>query len=432
MPDVIIAKENIHTDEENRVIKKAAWRLIPFVMICYFLAFLDRVNIGFASLKMNADLHISPSIFGLAGGLFFVSYFIFEVPSNLMIDRFGARRWLARIMIVWGIVATCLAFIQGVKMFLVLRFLLGAAEAGFFPGIILYITRWFPSSYRALFIGWFTLAIPLSGVIGSPLSALLLSLPGYAGMASWQWLFIIEGVPSILFGIACLFVLVDTPEKAKWLNARECQVLREAMSKDASGKEEKADWKATLKTIFSGHTLLVALVLSGGAGVSAAYAVWLPRVIKSYHWSTDSTGLLISFLYVLGSIAMIVVAKMSDKAKERRWHSALPLFLATLCSFLLLAVGGFKPVFLFLALAVIGIYACKGPTWALATEVLPAKARAASIAQVNALSNFSGFFTISITGYLFQATHDYAVAMIPLGVLCALAGGAALIVKRRS
>lgn len=431
MPDASVANGNIHTDEEKRVIKKAAWRLIPFVMICYFLAFLDRVNIGFASLKMNADLHISPSVFGLAGGLFFVSYFIFEVPSNLMIDRFGARRWLARIMIGWGIVATCLAFIQGAKMFLVLRFLLGVAEAGFFPGIILYITRWFPSSYRALFIGWFTLAIPLSGVIGSPLSAVLLSIPTYAGITSWQWLFIIEGVPSILFGIACLFVLVDSPEKAKWLSARECQVLREAMAKDICGKEEKADWKTTLKTIFSGHILLVALVLSGGAGVSAAYAVWLPRVIKSYHWSTGTTGLLISFLYVLGSIAMIVVAKMSDKAKERRNHSALPLFLAALCSFLLLAVGGFKPVFLFLALAIIGIYACKGPTWALATEVLPAKGRAASIAQVNALSNFSGFFTISITGYLFQATHDYAVSMIPLGVLCTLAGIAALIVKRR-
>lgn len=430
MPDMVTSKE-IHTEEEKRVIKKAAWRIIPFLMFCYFLAFLDRVNIGFASLKMNQALHISPSAFGLAGGLFFVSYFIFEVPSNLMIDRFGARRWLARIMIVWGIVATCLAFTQGDKMFLALRFLLGAAEAGFFPGVILYITRWFPSSYRALFIGWFTLAIPLSGVFGSPLSAILLSLPTYAGIQSWQWLFIIEGIPSILFGIACLFVLSDAPEKAKWLSAGECQILRNAVAKDLSSKEEKADWKTTIRTIFSGHILLVALVLSGGAGVSAAYAVWLPRVIKSYHWSASTTGLFISCLYICGSIAMIVFAKTSDKTADRRWHSALPLFLAALCGFMLLATGSFKLVFLLLALAIIGIYACKGPTWALATEVLPAKGRAASIAQVNALSNFSGFFTISITGYLFQATHDYAISMIPLGVLCVLAGIAALIVRRR-
>ena len=347
-----------------------------------------------------------------------------------MIDRFGARRWLARIMIVWGLVATAMAFVTGEKMFLILRFLLGAAEAGFFPGIILYITRWFPGTYRALFISWFAIAIPLSGVVGSPLSAILLSFPHYGGIASWQWLFIIEGVPSILLGIACLFVLADSPEKARWLSADECRSLRSALARDAMPKEERAGLKDIIKTIFSGKVLLLALVLSGGAGVSAAYAVWLPRVIKSYHWSAMTTGLLISFLYVLGSVAMIVFARMSDKAGERRWHSAWPLFLATLCIAFILATKQFMIVYVLLALAIIGIYACKGPTWALATEYLPAKGRAASIAQVNAISNFSGFFTVFITGVIFQHTHNYAIAMLPLGALCAAAGLAALIAKR--
>jgi MFS transporter, ACS family, tartrate transporter len=422
MPDELSA-------EERRVVHKAAWRIIPFAMFCLLLAFIDRTNIGFASLKMNEALRISPTAFGLAGGVFFVAYFLCEVPSNLAMDRFGARLWLARIMIVWGAVATATAFVPGAKMFLVLRFLLGAAEAGFFPGIILLITRWFPRAYRAQFIGWFTLAIPLSGVVGAPISAALLTVPHWAGLQSWQWLFIIEGVPSILCGIACLFLISDSPHKARWLSPNEVQTLQGALARDHASAEQKAGFLATVKAIFSGQVLLLALVLSGGAGVSAAYAVWLPRVVASYHWSVTQTGLWISALYVLGSIAMILFAKLSDHAGERRWHSAAPLLLAALCSPLLLLSAGFAPVYVLLALAVIGIYACKGPTWALATEYLPAKAKVASIAQVNALSNFTSFFTISLTGIMFQHSHSYAIAMLPLGLLCAAAGVASLIAR---
>lgn len=415
--------------EEKRVVHKAAWRIIPFAMFCLLLAFIDRTNIGFASLQMNEALNISPSVFGLAGGVFFVAYFLCEVPSNLALDRFGARLWLARIMVVWGVVATATAFVPGARSFLAMRFLLGAAEAGFFPGIILLITRWFPRSYRAQFIGWFTLAIPLSGVIGSPISAALLAVPHWAGLASWKWLFIIEGVPSILCGFACLFIISDSPEKTRWLSREEVLTLQEALARDHAPAEQKAGFAAIMKTIFSGQVLLLALVLSGGAGVSAAYAVWLPRVVASYHWSVTQAGLLISALYVLGSIAMLLFAKTSDRTRERRWHSAWPLLLAALCGPLLLVAHGFTLVYILLALAVIGIYACKGPTWAMATEYLPAQGKVASIAQVNALSNFTGFFTISITGIVFQHSHSYAIAMLPLGLLCAAAGVASLVAK---
>src|SRR5665213_2461678 len=202
---------------EAATMRRIAWRIVPFLMLCYFVSFLDRVNAGFGALEMNQDLHLSPAVFGFGGGLFFVSYFLFEVPSNLALERVGARRWIARIMITWGVIAAAMALIEGPRSFYLARLLLGAAEAGFFPGVMLYITYWFPAEYRARIIGWFMVAVPISSFLGSPLSAALLGADGWLGLRGWQWMFILEGVPAVLLGVVCLFYLDDRPGLARWL-----------------------------------------------------------------------------------------------------------------------------------------------------------------------------------------------------------------------
>lgn len=405
--------------EERRVVHKAAWRIVPFLTVCFLVAFLDRINIGFASLQMNSALHISPDMFGLAGGLFFVSYFVCEVPSNLLLERFGARKWLARIMISWGLIAAGTAFVQGGTSFAVLRVILGAAEAGFYPGVIVYLVMWFPRKYRAQMFGWFSTSIPLSGVIGSPVSAALLSMPHALGLAPWQWLYICEGLPAVLLGFACYFVLPDRPESARWLSTSECAVLRAALDNEFQVKDTvKA--RSVLTLIFSAPVLWLALILSGTTAVSAAYAVWMPQIIKSYHWSIQATGWLNALLFLIGTIVMIVFGWLSDHKRERRWHSALPLFVSAIATFAFFEVDQFSELYVLFAVAVAGIYACKGAAWAFVTEALPQQGRAAAIAQVNALSNLVGFLTITVVGQIFHASHNFSLALLPLGVLSAI------------
>ena len=227
---------------ETRTMRQVTWRLLPFLMICYFVSFVDRVNVGFAALQMVKDLHMSPKVFGFGGGIFFVSYFLFEVPSNLLLEKVGARLWIARIMITWGFLAAGTAFVVGPRSFYTMRLLLGAAEAGFFPGVILYLTYWFPSEYRARIVGMFTVAIPVSSFLGSPISAALLGVDGWLGLRGWQWMFVMEGAPAVLLGLFCLFVLSDKPSSAPWLDLRSKSVAqrqgcsRKADAASASGK----------------------------------------------------------------------------------------------------------------------------------------------------------------------------------------------------
>ena len=223
---------HVRSELEARTMRRVAMRIVPFLMVCYFVSFLDRVNLGFAALDMVKDLDLSPTVFGFGGGIFFLSYFIFEVPSNLMLERFGARRWIARIMITWGIISGLMAATTGPVSFLVLRFLLGAAEAGFFPGVILYLTYWFPAHYRARIIGWFMVAIPVSSFLGSPFSAALLGADGWLGLRGWQWMFILEALPAIVLGLACLFFLSDKPADARWLADDERAWLLERLQSD--------------------------------------------------------------------------------------------------------------------------------------------------------------------------------------------------------
>ena len=403
---------------EASTMRLVAWRLLPFLMLCYFVSFVDRVNAGFAALEMNKDLHLSPAVFGLGGGLFFVSYFLFEVPSNLALERVGARRWIARIMLTWGAIAAAMALIQGPHSFYLLRVLLGAAEAGFFPGVMLYITYWFPSEYRARIVGWFTVAIPVSAFLGSPLSAALLGADGFLGLRGWQWMFILEGVPAVLLGLACLFVLKDRPAAATWLSPAQ----RDWLTARLNAEEQAArpvPHQSLWKVLTNGRVLALALVLAGTTANSSGIQLWAPLMIKAYGLSNMQVGLVTAIPFAIASVAMILWGRRSDRLHERVWHTVLPLVLVAVSLAGVLAFRSLTATVIILTLAVVGIYACKGPVWAVSTEWLAAGAAAAGLAQINALSNLAGFGTIYAVGVIKIATGSFSLGMLPLMALAA-------------
>jgi MFS transporter, ACS family, tartrate transporter len=416
---------------ETLAMRKIAWRILPFLMLCYFVSFLDRVNAGFAALEMNHDLNLSPAVFGLGGGLFFVSYFLFEIPSNLALERIGARVWIARIMLSWGAIAAAMALIKGAWSFYLVRLLLGAAEAGFFPGVMLYLTYWFPSAYRARIIGWFTVAIPVSAFLGSPLSAALLATDGWLGLRGWQWLFVIEAVPAVLLGLACLFVLDDRPERASWLAPSERAALAARLAAEQASRRP-VEHRDLWRVIFHRDVLALALVLAGSTAVSSGLQLWSPLLIKSFGLGNIATGFATAGPFAIAAIAMIAWARRSDRQRERVWHTALPLFLAAIALAAPMVVGGLWPMLAVLCLALVGIYACKGPVWAAATEWLGAGAAAAGLAQINALSNLAGFATVYVVGAIRQASGSFPPALLPLAALAAVSGATMLWLGRRA
>src|SRR5688572_24298850 len=317
--DTIAAAPSL-SSEERAVVRKAMWRLLPFLVFCYFIAYLDRVNVGFAALTMNADLAISATAYGHGAGIFFIAYFLFEVPSNFALKRFGARVWIARIMVTWGIISVGMAFVSGTTSFLVMRFLLGVAEAGFFPGMVLYLTFWFPNSVRAGILGLFIIANPASTIIGAPLSTTLLGTSLF-GLSGWQTMFIIEGLPAVLMGIVVLYVLCDSPAKAKWLTEREREVLLAAIARDErrSTHTSLRDGLASPQVwLFS---LLYAALMMGVYG----FGLWAPQIIKSLSGlSNQKVGLVLVIPYVCATIAMVAWGRHSDRTGERTWHLALP------------------------------------------------------------------------------------------------------------
>src|SRR5688572_15886075 len=282
---------NPRSEVEVRTMRRVAIRIVPFLMVCYFVSFLDRVNLGFAALDMVKDLDLSPTVFGLGGGIFFLSYFICEVPSNLLLERFGARRWIARIMIAWGIVAAAMALVTGPRSLYVMRFLLGAAQAGFFPGVILYLTYWFPAHYRARIIGWFMVAIPVSSFFGSPVSAALLGADGWLGLRGWQWMFILEALPAVVLGLVCLFFLSDKPADARWLADDERAWLL-ARLQTGDGKTSRVGQMSLWRVLWNKHVLILSIVLAGSTAVSSGLQLWQPQIIKSYGLTNMQTGLL--------------------------------------------------------------------------------------------------------------------------------------------
>ena len=406
-------------------IRKATVRLIPFLCLAYTINFLDRVNVGFAALHMNDALGFSPSVYGFGAGIFFLGYIVFEIPSNLALRRFGARIWIARIMISWGLVACAMALVHSETSFYVTRALLGIAEAGFFPGIILYLTFWFPSAERARIVALFMASVPLATVIGGPLSGALLQMHGFLGFAGWQWLFVIEGIPAIVLGVLALKILTDSPDQAHWLTDEEKSALSSTLEREA--KETEAVGYASMRNALTRPRVLALgalyfLMVTGLYGIG----FWMPQVISGFGLGSLAVGFLTAVPYLFAAIAMVLWGRHSDRTGERRWHIALPLFLAA-ASFAWSAYSGpLVPTMVALTLATLGFYAAFGPFWSLPTALLTGAGAAAGIALVNSLGNVAGFAGPYIVGLLKEATGSFSAALLFLAAALALGGLMAL------
>ncbi|EXS12398.1 MULTISPECIES: MFS transporter [Acinetobacter] len=402
---------------ERETMRKVAWRLLPFLTLCYVIAIIDRGNIGMASLQMNEDLGLTATAFGFASSLFFFAYFLFEVPSNLAMQKFGAKVWIARIMVTWGVITAATAFVESSTSLYIMRFLLGAAEAGFFPGVILYLTYWLPANYRARMVAIFMVAIPGANFIGSPLSGLLLSLDGWMGMRGWHWLFILEGIPAILLGIACLFALTDRPEQAKWLNSEQKAWLVERLQFERQQKTPIGHislWQLLKnKYIWS-----MIIIYSGASAAGSTMSVWAPQLIKSFGLSNLEIGLVNAIPYGLASIAMIFWGRSSDRKNERRWHTAITLLMISFGLLIALFTSSLIGTIFLLSVVLIGAYSMKGPFWALASSWMSPSTTAAGLAAIGAFANLiGGGLMVNIYGAIHDATGSHAIALLPLAAL---------------
>ncbi|NIF56178.1 MFS transporter [Burkholderia sp. Ax-1724] len=415
---------------EQQTLRKVVWRLVPFLMLCYLLAFIDRGNVGMASLQMNHDLGLSPRVFGFGSSLFFVSYFFFEVPSNMALQRYGARIWIARIMITWGLVSAATALVRTPTGFYVLRFLLGAAEAGFFPGVLLYLSYWVPAKYRARIVATFMVAIPAASFIGSPISAALLQLDGFAGLRGWQWLFILEGIPTVLLGLVCLVLLTNKPDEARWLSAGEREWLTGAIASEARAPS-KVPPMPLAKLFRNRYVLCLALVDVCASGAGSTLSVWQPQLLKSYGLTVMQTGLLNSVPYALSSVLMVYWGRRSDRLQERRWHTVIPMLLIGLGLFGTSLSGSLLPTLTMLCAVLVGAYAFKGPFWALASSMLSNSTAAAGLATINAIANLlGGGLMVNVYGWVKEATGSYALALMPLGLLTLVSVATLLLLSR--
>lgn len=417
---------------ERQTVRRVVWRILPFLIVCYLIAIIDRGNIGMASLQMNEDLGLSKAVFGLASSLFFIGYFLFEVPSNLAMQKIGAKIWISRIMITWGIVSVCTAFVESSEMLYLLRFMLGAAEAGFFPGVILYLTYWIPAKYRARVIATFMVAIPAANFIGSPISGAILSLDGWFGMRGWHWLFILEGVPAVLLGVAAFFVLSNRPDSASWLTNEQRNWLSSTLA--AENAQRKAIGHISLwQLLRHKHIWVMALIYAGASAAGSTLSVWSPQLLKSFGLDNFTTGLVNAIPYGLASVLMIVWGRSSDRTGERRWHTALTLFLIAgglLSAFISQSLIGSVVI---LSLVLIGAYSMKGPFWALASGWLSSSTAAAGLAAIGAVANLiGGGLMVNVYGMINQATGSHTLAMMPLALLCAAGGIAVLVMGRKS
>jgi len=410
------------SDTIGHVLAKVRRRLIPFLFLLYIVAYLDRINVGFAALQMNQALGFSSTVYGFGAGIFFLSYVLFEIPSNVILARVGARLWIARIMITWGLVSSAMMFVRSASGFYTLRFLLGLAEAGFFPGIIFYLTRWFPAPERARTIAAFMTATLIAGVIGGPVSGALLSLHGAGGLAGWQWLFLLEGVPSIVLGGVVLRVLTDRPEDADWLTDAERAMLIASLHDDAAVLRAET----TRSALRNPRTWLLATVYFTVPVTLYGIGFFLPQMLKAASGGTDfAVGLLIAIPYAAGAIAMVIVGKHSDRTGERRWHVLIPALVSASGLVLATLGSGITWSVVTLSIAMLGLASMFGPFWALATSRMTGVGAAASIALVNAVANTGGFVGPYLLGALNDATHSFAPGIIAIAVM--LAAGASLI-----
>jgi MFS transporter, ACS family, tartrate transporter len=410
------------------VFAKARRRLIPFLFVLYIVAYLDRINVGFAALQMNAALGFSSSTYGFGAGIFFLSYVLFEVPSNVILARIGARRWIARIMITWGLVSAGMMFVTGAAGFYTLRFLLGLAEAGFFPGIIFYFTKWFPERDRARTIAMFMTATLTAGVIGAPVSGVLLSLHGY-GLAGWQWLFLLEGLPAVVLGVVVLFVLPDGPEDARWLTAAERDAVLLRLREDSQNASRESHTlgealsNGRVWLIAVAHFLLIPVTLYG-------VGFWMPQIIKTASGRSDAVvGLLTAIPYAAGAVAMVVAGRHSDRTGDRRWHVAAGAVVSAIGLVSTPAVVGTMASVTTLSIAMIGLASIFGPFWAVATGAARGLGAAAAIALINSVGNTGGFVGPYLLGAISDATHSFAAGLLVIAALM-VTGGVLLLTVR--
>lgn len=419
---------NLSTANSDRdfAYRKIAWRLMPFLMLCYLCAYLDRVNVGFAKLQMMDDLALSETVYGLGAGIFFIGYFFFEVPSNLILHRVGARRWIARIMISWGIISGLFAFVETAWHFYALRFLLGVAEAGLAPGLLLYLTYWFPSHRRArMTVLWFA-AIPLSGMIGGPISGWIMgSFAGFHGWAGWQWMFVLEAIPTILMGVVVLTVLKDCVEEAPWLDENEKKMVRADLDDDNQLKAHHG----TIKAFVADRRLwLLALIYFCVVMGQYALTFWLPTLIKNGGIKEPlHIGLLTSLPYLCAIICMLLAGRSGDYHRERRWHLIIPMLAGMAGLALATSLGNNIVVSLFfLCVAAAGVLSASSLFWMLPTNLLGGISAAAGIAAVNCIANLAGFFSPWLIGSITTRTGSPASGMyfiatvLLLGALCVL------------
>jgi ACS family tartrate transporter-like MFS transporter len=404
---------------ERSTMRKVYWRLLPLTILTYFLCYLDRINVGFAALTMNKDLGLDAATYGMAAGAFFWGYFLFEVPSNIILEKIGARIWIARIMVTWGLLSGATAFCVGPWSFLTMRFLLGLAEAGLFPGMILFFTYWFPDWYRARIVSAFMVALPLAVATGAPISTALLELNGLFGLAGWKWMFIFEAVPTVLVGIFLLFCVTDRPQLARWLSAEESGWLTSTLETERRLVEAKR--KVSLwQSFWNPKVLFLTLNYFGIVASSLGMLLFLPQIIKQLGLTNMQVGWVTMIPYLCGAVAMLVWGWLSDRMAERRWNLFWACMVAAVGLTIAAQTVGTAWALVGMSIAAIGFYGSKGSFWAMPPMILTGTAAASGIAWINSVGNLGGFFGPSVVGWAKDYSGSFA------GGLYALAGFALL------
>jgi ACS family tartrate transporter-like MFS transporter len=400
---------------EDRTIARASARLVPFLILCFFVAYLDRVNVGFAALTMNRDLGLSSAAYGFGAGVFFITYSLFEVPSNLLLERVGARRWIARIMLTWGILSGATAVIQGETSFYAVRMLLGIAEAGFFPGIIFYLTLWFPAVYRARIIGAFLAAVPLATVIGAPVSGLLLGFDGVMGLRGWQWLFLLEAVPALILSVVVFFYLTDRPADATWLAPEERTWLVSRLRQEQQKRESVRTYNV-VQALCNPKVLALSVVYFGAVANNYGLSFFLPQIVKAFGGSNAQAGFVTAIPYIAGAIGAVWWGRHSDATRERRFHLIAALLLGSIGIAVSTAIEDPVLKIAVLCAAGFGIFGSLPVFWTLPTAFLGGAAAAGGIALINSIGNLAGFVAPFVVGSIKDATGGFTG-----GLLCVAA-----------
>lgn len=418
-----------HPTNSAPIVRKLTVRLLPFLFLLYIVAYIDRVNVGFAALQMQGQLGLNDSVYGFGSGIFFLGYFLFQVPSNRVLEKVGARRWMAVLLLTWGVISACMMFARGAHSFYVLRFLLGAAEAGFFPGMIFYLRSWFPAPARARAVAIFMTAGPMAGVIGGPVSGALLNLDRAFGLAGWQWMFLLEAAPAILLSGVVLFFLTETPHHASWL----CQAEREwLVAKLESEQHQVPNTSVSLFEVMKIPAVwLLAIVYFGLNATTYSASFWLPNLIRSQSgMSSFRIGLLTAIPYVITAVVMVLVGLHSDRTGERRLHVAACAFIGAASLLVAAYSGSFLPMFLGIGLAVVACFSMCGPYWAMPTSLLPQALAATGIAFINSLGNSGGFFGPFLVGLMKTSTGAFKGGLLVLSALLVIAAVISVLLPR--